>query len=296
MLCGLAAALGLLAAGCGSSSKPGLILVLVSSEDGEYALYGISADGGDRHRLTRGKSRSSGPSHVFYEIEPAWSPDGKLIAFSSSRDGSYHIFTVTPDGKHTSRLTSTSQDDGHPTWSPDGERIAFVHGFPGEIQTMNADGTGATNVTGGQAELTDPAWSPDRRWIAYARREPGSPVRELWLVRPDGSDRHPLTSLGAISYWPTWSPDGKRLAFVSDRGGTSFDLYSIGVTGLGLRSLTSSASDDLEPAWSPDGKKIAFSTGGSIATIDLGGQKRQVLTDGPNDSMPAWNPSASSEK
>ena len=75
----------------------------------------------------------------------------------------------------------------------------------------------------------------------------------------------------------------------------SFDLYSIGVTGLGLRPLTRSASDDLEPSWSPDGKTIAFSSGGSISTIDLGGKER-VLTDGPNDSTPAWNPRASAEK
>ena len=91
------------------------------------------------------------------------------------------------DGTNTRRLTSTSEDDGHPTWSPDGRRIAFERGVPGDIFVMNADGSGARRLGSDTCDETQPAWSPDGRWIAYSRRAPGTTLRELWLVRPDGT-------------------------------------------------------------------------------------------------------------
>jgi Tol biopolymer transport system component len=285
---GLALGLALLSGCGGGSSKHDL--VFVSSKDGSYRLYGMAADGGHQGRVSNEKARATAPSQVFFEVEPAWSPDGGSIAFSSTRDVTSHLYVMSADGKDVKRLTATGQADRHPTWSPDGKKIAYVHGFPGLITIMNADGTGRRSIVGGQAELTDPAWSPDGSWIAYARREPGSPVRELWLIHPDGSGLHQLTHLGAISYWPTWSPDGKHVAFTSDRSG-NYDLYSIGVEGKGLRTITSSADDDFDPAWSPSGKTIAFARDGSIRTTDLDGNE-QELTGNDNDSNPAWSPLA----
>ena len=91
------------------------------------------------------------------------------------------------DGSDTRRLTSTKDDDSQPTWSPDGKRIVFARGASGRLFVMNADGSGARRVTDELAEETEPAWSPDGRWIAYVQKDPGSSIRELWLVRPDGS-------------------------------------------------------------------------------------------------------------
>jgi Tol biopolymer transport system component len=277
-----------LLAGCGGGGRSRPDLVFVSSMDGVYRLYGMAADGGHQQRVSNEKSTSTAPAQVFFEVEPAWAPNGRSIAFSSTRDVTSHLFVMSADGKDVKRLTATDEADRHPSWSPDGKRIAYVHGFPGLITIMNGDGTGRRSIVGGQAELTDPAWSPDGRWIAYARREPGSPVRELWLIHPDGSGLHQLTRLGAISYWPTWSPDGKRVAFTSDRGG-NYDIYSIGVGGSDLRRVTRSPDDDFDPSWSPSGKAIAFARDGSIFTTDLQGHEQQ-LTGNDNDSNPAWSP------
>ena len=121
-------------------------------------------------------------------------------------------------------------------------------------------------------------------------------MREVWLVRPDGSEPHAITSAGAKAYTPAWSPDSKRIVFASDQDGDFFELYTIGIDGKGLRSVTPTAGDMFEPSWSPDGSRIAFSEGGSIFTVELGEGDVEKLTDTENnDSSPAWNPSPPTE-
>jgi TolB protein len=112
----------------------------------------------------------------------------------------------------------------------------------------------------------------------------------LWLVRPDGSRRHRLTSLRAGSLSPSWSPDGRRIAFSTNLGSTTSAIYTIGADGKGLRRVTLSGGDAFEPAWSPDGDTIAFSKGGSIVTIDRKGRERRLTQGANNDSYPAWKP------
>ena len=285
----LLAALAVLAVACGGGAKPRPDLLLVSTRDGPYEIFGMNADGGRQRRVSKGGGDTSSPAGLFYETEPAWSPDGKRIAFASRREGSFDIFVMTRDGKDTTRITTTRDDDQHPTWSPDGRRIAFARS--GGIEVMSADGGNVHAVTRETERDSDPAWSPDGRWIAYSRLERSlTTVREIWLVRPDGSKNHALTSLGKSSTAPTWSPDGTRLAFASNvRAG--FSIYTIGVDGKGLHRLTSSGADDLDPAWSPDGKAIAFSRDGAIVTAPAAGGEERTLTDEQNnDFSPAWTP------
>jgi Tol biopolymer transport system component len=287
-----ALALGvLLVAGCGGSGeRPSPDIVFVSTRGDDYAIYGMNADGSDAQRLSQGEEGDpSTPAGLFFQTDPAWSPDGLLIAFSSRRDGVAHIFVMRADGTGTRRLTAAKGDDSHPTWSPDGDRIAFSRGSPGDIYVMRADGTGARRVGLDQADEQEPAWSPDGRWLAYVRREPGTPSRELWLMHPDGSGRRQLTRLNAVSTSPAWSPDSRTIAFSSDTGGTT-DIYTIGVDGKRLRRVTGSTGEAFEPSWSPDGRTIAFSRDGSIVALRLGSLEETELTDQQNDSSPAWRP------
>ncbi|HUQ22062.1 MAG TPA: hypothetical protein VM049_03525 [Gaiellaceae bacterium] len=291
------AASALLAAGallvltsCGGSDASDPDLVFVSSRDGEYAIYGMSASGGSQTRLTDVEVDSSTPQGLLFQTEPAWSPDAMRIVFSSKRSGNSALYEMNADGSGTRRLTSTKNDDGQPSWSPDGERIVFTRGLPDRLFVMSSDGTGARRLTNGQAAETEPAWSPDGRWIAYARREPGTSIRELWLVRPDGSNPHRLTKLDGISEGPSWSPNGSRIAFAANIRDGGFDIYSIAADGNDLRPVTS-GEDSFEPAWSPDGKTIAFSAGGSIVAIDVETGDEKTLTEAKsNDSSPAWKP------
>jgi len=284
-------------AGCGGDDEEARPdLVFVSSRDGDYSIYEMNADGGGQGRLTDAETDSATPEGLFFQVEPAWASDGKRIAFSSRRSGSFDIYVMNADGTGTRALTSTKEDDAHPTWSPDGERIAFARAGPGDIYVMSADGSGARRISDPLVQEAEPAWSPDGAWIAYIRRTPGTSVREVWLARPDGSERHALTSEGAKAYTPAWSPDSGRIVFTSDQDGEVFELYTVGIDGKGLRSVTPTAGDLFEPAWSPDGSRIAFSEGGSIFAIELGGGDVEKLTDNENnDSSPAWNPSPPKE-
>jgi Tol biopolymer transport system component len=288
----LAAGTALLAAGCGSSGGSRTDLAFVSSRDGAYAIYGMNAEGSHQQRLTRAQGDPSTPKGLFFQVNPAWSPDGRRIAFASKRDGTFHIFAMNAEGTGTRRLTNTKDDDDNPTWSPDGKLIAFEREAPGDIYVMNADGSGAHRLVKDDATEEDPAWSPDGRWIAYVRRIPGTPVKEIWLVRPDGSTAHRLLRLGTSSVAPAWSPDAKRIAFSSDGGQTSglYAVYTVGLDGKQPRRLTTEISTGaFDPAWSPDGEEVAYSSDGSIFTVTLVGSQK-ALTEDENNTSPAWRP------
>jgi TolB protein len=277
--------------GCGGGGgEPRPDLVFVSTRDGDYAIFAMDADGSREKRLTPADD-SEAHDALYFQIEPAYSPNGRLIAFASRRGSSFDLFAMRADGTGTKQLTSTRENDAHPSWSPDGERIVFQRGDPSHLYIMDADGSSVRRVTDDPAPETQPAWSPDGRWIAYVRRTPGTEIREVWLVRPDGSERHPLTTLGATVDGPAWSPDGERIAFASNDRGDRFDVYVIGVDGTGLRRLTRSTEAAFEPAWSPDGSSIALSQDGAIVVLDLATDELRVLTDPEdNDSSPVWNP------
>jgi Tol biopolymer transport system component len=289
----LAAFVVLLVTGCGDSGKPRPDLAFVSTRDGDYAIFGMNADGGHQRRLTRQRGDPSTQTGLFYQTEPAWSPDGTQIAFASRRNGSFQIFVMRADGSGARRLTSTKADDQNPTWSSDGSKIAFDRGSPGDIWVMRADGTRAHRIGDDFADEGDPAWSPNGRWIAFSRRTPGTTAREIWLVHPDGSGSHRLTHLSALSQSPAWSPNGKRIAFSSETsaGSGDIEIYTVGLSGRDPRRLTTSLpTGAYEPSWSPDGRSIAFSTNGSIYIVAVNGMEDRLTDPKGNDSSPAWRP------
>jgi Tol biopolymer transport system component len=287
------AAVALTLAGCGGGDTPknADALVFVSTRDGPYEIYASKADGSDQHRLTKDKGDASNAAGLYYQIDPAWSPNAKRIVFASSRDGGLHLWVVDAAGEKSTRLTNGKMQDKHPTWSPDGRQIAFARGAPSRVDVMNADGSGAQSLTSGDDEQTDPAWSPNGRWIAFSRRTPASPTREIWLAHPDGTGAHPVTKLQSSSVGPSWSPDGKRIAFASNARGGLYAIYTISIEGNDLKEVDSSQSDEVEPAWSPNGRLIAFTRDGAIVTVAAGGGAEATLTDpSNNDSSAAWKP------
>jgi len=284
----LGAGLVVALAACSGGGDAARDLLFVSTRDGDYAVFSMSAAGDDETRVTEEGGDPSSPQGLFFQIEPSVSPDGRTIAFASKREGTFDIYVMSADGTETRRLTSTPHDDANPTWSADGARIAFARGA-GDIYVMNADGSGVRAVTQSSGQESEPAWSPDGGWIAFARRAAGTSIRELWLVRPDGSGLRQITSLSAVSTSPAWSPRGDRIAFSTDFRNTQFDIYSIGVDGTERQRVTTTAEDTFEPAWGPDGT-IAFSERGSIYAVEDGNDEARELTGAENDSDPAWWP------
>ncbi len=274
--------------GCGgSSTQAPPALLFVSTKDGDYAIFGADAEGKHVRRLTKERGDPSNPDGLFFQVDPTWSPDGQQIAFASHRDGTSRIYVMKADGSGTRRLTNSAKNDDHPAWSPDGRRIIF--GREGALYAIPAGGGPAHRVGRGFGSAADPAWSPDGKLIAFDYRAPGFSIRELWIMRADGSGRHQVTNLRQVSGLPAWSPDGKRLAFQSNLRLGHFEIYTIGADGKGLRQVTQSVVDVIQPAWSPDGSKLAFARDGAI-WVDSAGTQTQLTSGEGNDSSPAWRP------
>jgi Tol biopolymer transport system component len=226
----------------------------------DYDIYVMNADGSSVSALTDTPSQ---------DVFPAWSPDGSRLAFVSLRDepdpaGCYpncnwEIYVMNADGSGVTRLTNDPAEDFGPTWSPDGTRIAFdsYRDDSYNIYVMNADGSGVRQLTDSPAGNVNPAWSPDGTRIAFTsvRADPNpetcDPCNwEIYVMNADGQGATRLTEHPAVDEYPTWSPDGARLTFVSWRDGNA-EIYVMNSDGSGLIRLTNHPANDWDAVWAP---------------------------------------------
>jgi len=188
-----------------------------SPNQGDIEVYSVGLDGKDPTpvAVTRGK--------LSHEESPCWSPDGKRIAYTSTRDGNQELYVASPDGTGEVRLTSDPAIDAHPAWSPDGKRIAFATNRWGdlEIATITPEGENLQRLTESSGLDDYPAWSPDGGQLAWTSNRTGN--FDIHMLDVAGGTLRNVTDHPAIDNFPTWSPDG-RLTFVSNRGG-GFDIF-----------------------------------------------------------------------
>jgi dipeptidyl aminopeptidase/acylaminoacyl peptidase len=243
----LTAALLSVAAGSARAAFPGQPGRLAYTD--VYGINLINADGTAHVVLSELMARES---------EPAWSPDGRLLAYRTA---------IGPDG----------ESDTHHPW----------------VGVMNADGSGRHLVVQGD----EPAWSPDGRWLAFSRIDYALKTRDVWIVRNDGSDARRLTTSVASERSPAWSPDGTRIAFVTNRDSTAaspnVEIYSMKTDGSDQRNLTRSAGADDHPNWSPDGRLIVFDRdvyAGDVWVMNTDGTAQTRLTQNRQSRDPAWSP------
>ena len=208
--------------------------------------------------------------------DPTWSPAADALAFTTGYAGDRDLYSVSADGNRLRQLTSGRGDDRSPAWGPTGS-IAFVR--DGDVY-VKAPGHRARPLTGGAADDRDPVWSPDGRRIAFTRlpervpapkakkggkrKRPAPRVRELWVMRANGSKSRRLKQLPAAVSAPAWSPDGRLLAFAMGRSGRR-GLYTIRSTGHGVRQVASRAADPRAIDWQPRGGDPVIAAAGDIA-------------------------------
>jgi TolB protein len=200
------------------------------SRDGKHVVFVLDVLQGTDGKLQINRANADGKEskvvipHKAFEESPRFSPDGKRIAWVSTRDGNQEIYSCAADGSGIKRLTNDSALDNAPAWSPDGKRIAFSSARHGnfEICVMQADGTGVTRLTKQPSMDTWPAWSPDGKRIAFTANRDGN--YEIYVMNSDGTGQRNLTQHRGQDNFATWSPDGKRIAFISNRAGGS-DVY-----------------------------------------------------------------------
>ncbi len=209
-------------------------------------------------------------------------PDGRKIAFSSSRDAAggalgpndFDIYTMAPNGSSVRRLTSSPGRDITPAFSPDGAKIAFASERAGgtpHIFVMNADGTGVVQLTSGSDPEAEPAWSPDGTKIAFTRIPfsalgLGFTQKDVWIMNADGSGQRRLTDTLGEDHDATFSPDGSKIAYSSERtvipsppfGDTFIIDVARGTADPGVNLTGDLAFGAGDPAWHPDGTRIAF--------------------------------------
>lgn len=228
----------------------GQLAYVAADAAGRTDLFLVSANGASERTLV---------AHSAEDRDPAWSPDGGRIAFSSDRDGIMEVYVLTVDG--STRPVRITHDGGRqPAWSPDGQRIAFTSERDGnqEIYLTNQDGTDPVRLTTSAAADFDPVWSPDGTQIAFASERDGN--AEIYLMNSDGTRPRRVTDDPAPDDSPDWSPDGLRLAFARtwcDGAVTCTPtVFVLNVASPGDPQAIASGS---QPAWSPDGGVIAYS-------------------------------------
>ncbi len=187
------------------------------------------------------------PSYRGLNTTPAWSPDGKKIAFCSSMGGDPQIYLSDVDGRNLQRLTYSPSVDISPVWNPKtGNEIAFVSDRSGQpqIYIMSSDGTNLRRMTtvavGGDASA--PAWSPNGLFMAFHWRVSETGTYDIYVMEIATGKIVQLTHDAGRNEHPTWSPDGRHIAFESTRSGTR-QIWTMLANGLEPKQLTTTGEN-----------------------------------------------------
>jgi Tol biopolymer transport system component len=253
--------------------------VTSGESSGPSDIYVVNAGGGNVRNLTHDPTD---------DLDPAWSPDGRKIAFVSYRcsaeaqacSSTIHLMNADGSGQRSVTRNEPGRSDRDPAWSP-ASKIAFVRtsneAVSSAIWVMNADGSGQRRITRDRRGRSDraPAWSPDGTTLALVRGN------DIWLMDANGRHQRRLVRNGCC---PTWSPDAATIAFERNH-----QIWVMAASGRNQRRLVNRGGG---PAWSPDGRYIAFARQPGIWVVNADGSRQRRLRRVSFIEVgdPAWSP------
>ncbi|HVR71903.1 MAG TPA: hypothetical protein VMT87_13760 [Vicinamibacteria bacterium] len=251
-------------------------------------LYIMDYDGFNPRRVTVNRS---------INILPAWSPDGRSLAYVSYRRGQPDIFLAAIFEARSANLTGGQGQAFAPAFSPDGRRIAYASNRSGnmDVWVAGADGTGARKLTTSAASDTAPCWSPTGQEIAFTSDRSGTP--QIYLMDAEGLNVRRLSTVGGYNDAPAWNPSKQfsEIAYTSMLERGRFDIAVVDLATRQVRQITQGRGRCEYPSWAPSGRHLVFACQRGriwqITVADRLGQTLQTLPAGNgNNVYPDWGP------
>lgn len=226
-------------------------------------------------------------------MSPAWSPDGKSLAYVSFEQGRAMVYAQSLQTQRRILLASLPGSNSAPAWSPDGQQLALVltHDGNSQIYLVRADGTDLRRISFSPTIDTEPTFSPDGRYLLFTSDRGGS--AQIYRMSIKGGEAERLTFEGSNNFSPRFSPDGKSFVFAHFKGGT----FYIAVQDFETKQIQilTPGGWEKKPSFAPNGKLVLFATEahgrGILATVSSDGRVKQKMTPQQGDIRePTWGP------
>jgi TolB protein len=227
-------------------------------------------------------------------ISPAWSPDGRELAYVSFEQQKAVVYIQDVASGQRRAIAAFRGSNSAPAWSPDGKQLALTlsREGPAQLYLMAREGGTPRRLTASSAIDTEAAFAPDGRSVYFVSDRGGGP--QVYRVGVDGGNPERITFSGGYNISPAVSPDGRWLAYISRLGGGQFRLHLLELATGTVRALTDT-NDDESPSFAPNGKLIVYASRAQgrdvLMTTTLDGRiKARLLATGADVREPVWGP------
>ncbi len=226
-------------------------------------------------------------------ISPAWSPNGKRIAYVSFQNKKPIVYVQDVEVPKQNVVANFKGSNSAPAWAPDGSKLAVALSRDGNSQVyqINPDGSNPRRLSNSNGIDTEPNYSPDGQWIYFTSDRGGSP--QIYRMPAAGGEAQRVTFEGSYNVSPRVSPDGRSLAYIMRNGG-KFQAALLDLNTRQVQVLTDSELDE-SPSFAPNGRQILLATviggRGVLSAVSSDGRVKQRLTLSAGDVRePAWGP------